>query len=46
MRDLLLLAIHLLVSLGILSQFVDEITAFHKVVEQAITLGRYDDARR
>ncbi|MBZ0168146.1 ATP-dependent RNA helicase RhlB [Candidatus Methylomirabilis lanthanidiphila] len=31
-------------SLGILSQFVDDITVFHKVVEQAITLCRYDDA--
>ncbi|MBE0613778.1 MAG: DEAD/DEAH box helicase [Burkholderiales bacterium] len=32
-------------SLGILSQFVDDITVFHKVVEQAITLCRYDDER-
>ncbi|MBI3915848.1 MAG: DEAD/DEAH box helicase [Betaproteobacteria bacterium] len=31
-------------SLGILSQFVDDITVFHKVVEQAIALCRYDDA--
>jgi hypothetical protein len=30
-------------SLGILSQFVDDITVFHNVVEQAITLCRYDD---
>ena len=30
-------------SLGILSQFVDDITVFHKVVEQAILLCRYDD---
>lgn len=30
-------------SLGILSQFVDDIAVFHKVVEQAITLCRYDD---
>ncbi|MCA9468582.1 MAG: DEAD/DEAH box helicase [Nitrospira sp.] len=30
-------------SLGILSQFVEDISVFHKVVEQAITLCRYDD---
>lgn len=30
-------------SLGILSQFVDDVTIFHKVVEQAIMLCRYDD---
>ncbi len=30
-------------SLGILSQFVEDVEAFHKVVEQAITLCRYDD---
>ena len=31
-------------SLGILSQFVEDINVFHKVVEQAITLCRYDDS--
>ncbi len=31
-------------SLGILSQFVDDVEVFHKVVAQAITLCRYDDA--
>jgi hypothetical protein len=30
-------------SLGILSQFVDDVGVFQKVVEQAITLCRYDD---
>jgi hypothetical protein len=30
-------------SLGILSQFVEDVQVFHKVVEQAITLCRYDD---
>lgn len=30
-------------SLGILSQFVEDIAIFHKVLEQAITLCRYDD---
>jgi hypothetical protein len=30
-------------SLGILSQFVDDVEVFHKVVAQAITLCRYDD---
>jgi hypothetical protein len=30
-------------SLGILSQFVDDIDAFHRVVEQAIAICRYDD---
>jgi len=30
-------------SLGILSQFVDDIAVFHKVIEQAIALCRYDD---
>lgn len=30
-------------SLGILSQFVDDVEVFRKVVEQAITLCRYDD---
>ncbi|MBX3650389.1 MAG: DEAD/DEAH box helicase [Burkholderiales bacterium] len=30
-------------SLGILSQFVEDIAIFHKVVEQAINLCRYDD---
>ena len=30
-------------SLGILSQFVENINAFHNVVEQAIALCRYDD---
>ena len=31
-------------SLGILSQFVDDVEVFQKVVEQAIALCRYDDA--
>jgi hypothetical protein len=31
-------------SLGILSQFVDNVEVFHKVVDQAIILCRYDDA--
>lgn len=31
-------------SLGILSQFVEDVDIFHNVVEQAITLCRYDDA--
>ncbi len=30
-------------SLGILSQFVENINAFHKVIEQAIALCRFDD---
>jgi len=30
-------------SLGILSQFVDDVEVFHRVVEQAKTLCRYDD---
>ena len=30
-------------SLGILSQFVDDVTVFGKVIEQAIALCRYDD---
>ncbi len=30
-------------SLGILSQFVEDIAVFHKVVEQAIAFCRYDD---
>ena len=30
-------------SLGILSQFVEDINVFHEVVEQAIKLCRYDD---
>ncbi|MGH7962454.1 MAG: DUF1998 domain-containing protein, partial [Candidatus Binatia bacterium] len=30
-------------SLGILSQFVEDVGVFHKVVEQAITLCRFDD---
>ena len=32
-------------SLGILSQFVDEVAIFHKVIEQAIELCRYDDEK-
>jgi hypothetical protein len=31
-------------SLGILSQFVENIHAFHKVIEQAYAICRYDDA--
>jgi len=31
-------------SLGILSQFVDDVEVFQKVIDQAITLCRYDDA--
>lgn len=31
-------------SLGILSQFVEDVQVFHKVVEQAIALCRFDDA--
>ncbi|NHQ82926.1 DEAD/DEAH box helicase [Chromobacterium vaccinii] len=31
-------------SLGILSQFVDDVSVFHKVVEEAIALCRFDDA--
>ena len=31
-------------SLGILSQFVENIEVFHQVVEQAITICRFDDA--
>ena len=31
-------------SLGILSQFVDDVTVFHKVVEEAQALCRFDDA--
>jgi hypothetical protein len=31
-------------SLGILSQFVEDVKVFHKVVEQAIKLCRFDDA--
>lgn len=31
-------------SLGILSQFVEDVNVFHKVVEQAIALCRFDDA--
>ncbi|MGH9849547.1 MAG: DEAD/DEAH box helicase [Blastocatellia bacterium] len=30
-------------SLGILSQFVEDVQVFHKVIEQAIALCRYDD---
>jgi hypothetical protein len=32
-------------SLGILSQFVENVTVFHEIVEQAIKLCRYDDAQ-
>ncbi len=32
-------------SLGILSQFVDDITVFRKVIEQAIRLCRFDDEK-
>lgn len=32
-------------SLGVLSQFVDDIDVFRKVVEQAITLCRFDDEK-
>ena len=31
-------------SLGVLSQFVENVSIFNKVIEQAITLCRYDDA--
>jgi hypothetical protein len=31
-------------SLGILSQFVDDVMVFHKVVDEAIALCRFDDA--
>ncbi len=32
-------------SLGILSQFVEDIDVFHKVIEQAIAICRYDDEK-
>jgi len=31
-------------SLGILSQFVEDVSVFHKVIHEAITLCRYEDA--